>query len=301
MGVDYAIRMYIREENLGNSLRWLFQNTCNDCNPLSVSVDDSIIKLNGSGFKLNQSYLTHNAENDQKIVVNDDFRALYYTTNLRFDLEPKLIEYYFDTVYHENGLETFNEQFTSLYDGNGKIVIGNFMASIHKLPDLPVIEFDFLAVTSGISRILEESIAARKWIHEFSEASEAIMSYIDMEYRGSKIVYYKGNKMEVTLKDCFETNDSMYTIQNLITDYFHLEKRLDLNNDKKYSVLPEKMNIIEDAKYTVSIHIDKWYLTIEYGYNVQMELNENQVTRVKREGKKYMDDFVNDWFNNRKN
>ncbi|MEO4005496.1 hypothetical protein [Flavobacterium sp. CAU 1735] len=291
MGLYYSVRIYIKKENLSKSLQWLFENTSKDNDQLTVLVDDDPIPCNGSHFRLKGYGQTNKIEINESIAINDNFQSLYYSTSLLLDLEPKLMDYYLGPIYNENYLEHFQEQFNELYDGKGKIRVGYFKASILKLSNSQIFEFNFQGVTSGMSCMLEESMSVRKWIYEFSDASESVLSYIDMESSGIKIIYYKGHKTEIILKNSIPKS-SLYTFQNLLTDYFHLENDLELNNDQKYSILTENINVVEDDQYSVFIANAKWYLDIRSGYNEQIELNENQITRFRKEGKKYMDDLV---------
>lgn len=59
----------------------------------------------------------------------------------------------------------------------------------------------FLAVTTRMSEMLVQSMSVRKWILEFSEFTDATLSFIDMESAGHKMLYYNGIPLDMVIPD----------------------------------------------------------------------------------------------------
>lgn len=203
MGLDYAIKTYIKKEKLSISLKWLSEHTQKGQETLQISCNNEITLLTGQYFKIEKHPL---ATGD---TIIEDFTVLSFYTSLIFDIDPKVIASIADdaVLYSEpfSWLETFKEDFQQCYLGNGKISIGGFYSTIKKMENNDVYEMNFMAVTSDMSRMIARSIAVKKWIVDLSEASDAIFSYVDMEEAGRNVYFYKG-QLNLTLHTNYDTH-----------------------------------------------------------------------------------------------
>ena len=204
MGLDYSIRTYIKKEKLSASLKWLFENSSNDGGePLQIRSNNETTPVSGHFFKVERRPpVTGN-------TIIDNFTVLSFTTSLIFDIDPKVIASIANNamLYDQpfSWLEDFKERFEQLYLKNGKISIGGFDTTITKMENNDVYEMVFMAVTSNMSWMIAKSIAVKKWIVDFSEASDAIFSYVDMEDSGRNVYYYKG-RLNLTLHTNYDTH-----------------------------------------------------------------------------------------------
>ncbi|MFY7669675.1 hypothetical protein ACOSP6_01170 [Tenacibaculum sp. MEBiC06402] len=225
MGLNYSIRTYVREENLSKCLHWIKDNTDSDNNSFNVIINNKNYTLHGDGIHFYDSNHQNIDESNflDKKGNYQDFNAIYFSTSIIFDIDPKIISSVGDWTLEFDGsrLEEFIQNFQSSYLGNGKISIGNFETSISKLNNKPIYEIDFGAVTSDISKILESSHSVRKWMKDFSKASESILTYIDSEHNGKIITYYKGIDLEIIIKNSIEPYSE--SLLNFFKDYYNLE------------------------------------------------------------------------------
>jgi hypothetical protein len=204
MGLDYSIKTYIKKEKLSAGLKWLLENTStNGEEPVQVRFNNETSLLNGFYFKIDHHpHITRNS-------IIEDFTVLSFNTSLIFDIDPKVIASIADNavLYSQpfSWLEDFKEDFKHFYLGNGKICIGGFDTTITKMENDDVYEMVFMAVTSDMSRMIAKSIAVKKWIVDLSEASDAILTYVDMEHEGRRIYYYKG-RLNLTLHTNYDTH-----------------------------------------------------------------------------------------------
>ncbi|NQX64643.1 hypothetical protein HQN90_00750 [Paenibacillus alba] len=76
---------------------------------------------------------------------------------------------------------------------NGKASIVCIYISIKKLDGLnDEIEVSFTAATSDMSRLFEDSISISKWFTDLSMEVNSIITYLDLEDDGARIIYFKG-------------------------------------------------------------------------------------------------------------
>lgn len=203
MGLDYSIKTYIKKDKLSTSLKWLSQNTIKGEKTLQIRCSNEISLLTGLYFKIENNP----PANGDTII--EDFTVLSFFTSLILDIDPKVIASVANDAnfYSEpfSWLESYKEDFEQCYLGNGKIRIGGFDTTIKKIENGEVYEMNFMAVTSDMSRMIAKSIAVKKWIVDFSEASDAIFSYVDMEECGRNVYYYKG-PLNLTLNTNYDTH-----------------------------------------------------------------------------------------------
>jgi hypothetical protein len=203
MGLDYSIRTYVKKEKFSAALKWLLENTnTNGEEPVQVRFHNETSFLNGYYFKIDRQPLITGHS------ITEDFTLLAFVTSLVFDIDPKVIASVADNavLFSQpfSWLEDFKKDFEHFYLGNGKISIGGFDTYITKMEN-DVYEMVFMAVTSDLSRMIAKSIAVKKWIVDFSEAADAIFSYVDMEDEGRRVYYYKG-RLNLTLHTNYDTH-----------------------------------------------------------------------------------------------
>lgn len=294
MGLNYTIRTYVREENLSKCLNWIKDNTDSERDSFSISINKKNYNLYGNAVHFYDSQHQYLDESNflNKEGIYQGFEDIYFSTSIVFDIDPKIISSIGDWTLEFNGssLEEFIENFQHHYLGNGRISIGNFHLSISKVKDRPVYEIDFTAVTNSMSIMLESSPSVRKWIKGLSEASESILTYIDLENSGRLILYYKGIDLEILLKG--HVNDSSSeSLLGFFAEYYNLE----FNHEFRTSLdktIKSRIYIIEDTNYKMYIENNQWIVYIDYGY--KFKLNDNEVNKFRQEGKYYLDSLVRD-------
>ncbi len=170
-----------------------------DYAPLQLIIDNKETNLRGTWFKLNDhrsGYL-----NTQEVVT--DFDVLYFNTSLIFDIDPELITSLATGWMRFNRgfeyLEDFKESFENAYLGNGKMRYGGYESKIIWLKDLEVFVFDLSAVTTDMSIAMEKSMAVKKWMMDFSRNADALLTHLDQDYNGRRVLYYKGKEIDVTI------------------------------------------------------------------------------------------------------
>ncbi len=220
MGLDYSIRTYVRKEKLPQCLQWLCANSQEENNTaIKIAVANEILKINGHFSLLN---------GNQKIEANQvitDFKRISFSTSLIFGIDPDIIASLasWDAEYRmPDSLEDFKANFAAAYLGDCRIGIGLFDSTITRLKHHEVYEIDLRAVTTEMSQMLERSLSVKKWILAFSKAAGSIMTYIDLEHNGRRILFYNGREIEVIIKKGIEY-DSFHFVQDLLKDYNELE------------------------------------------------------------------------------
>ncbi|KQT33136.1 hypothetical protein ASG22_18120 [Chryseobacterium sp. Leaf405] len=204
MGLDYSIITFVKKEKLSDSLSWLNKN--------SNGISKAILKLE------NENYIDVSGDYFKEKIIHD-INKLNFSTSLVFDVDPEI----FTSIYNpycQDPVSDFKEYFQNIYLGNGKISIGSFDASIIKHKDHDVYELSFSAVTTTMSIMLDSSLSVRNWLHEFSIVSDSIVTFIDLESSGHKIVFYKGKKVEII--DENPNDDSRNIEENYLNEYYKL-------------------------------------------------------------------------------
>ncbi|QQQ29991.1 hypothetical protein [Chryseobacterium indoltheticum] len=120
----------------------------------------------------------------------------------------------------------FKEYFEDRYLGNGKVCIGSFDVSINKHKDYDIYMLSFGAVTTKMSTMLSESLSVRNWLQEFSKISNSILTFIDLESSGDKIVFYKGKKVEIQIDDEKRNIILENLEENYLDEYYKLTQHL---------------------------------------------------------------------------
>jgi len=296
MGLDYSIRTYIREENLSKCLNWIKDNTDSERDSFSINIGKKNYNLYGDAVHFYDSQHQYLDKSNflNKEDIYQGFDTIYFSTSIVFDIDPKIISSVGDWTLEFDGsrLDEFIDDFQQHYLGNGRISIGNFDSSISKIKNKPIYEIDFRAVTSDMSRMLESSPSVRKWLKGLSEASESILTYIDLEHNGRLILQYKGIDLEILLK--VHVNDSSSeSLLDFFVEYYNIEFNHEFRTNLEKTI-KSRIYIIEATNYKMYIENNQWIVYVYYGYNFEFELNDNQINKFRQEGKDYLDRLVED-------
>ncbi|PZM66114.1 hypothetical protein QJQ58_08850 [Paenibacillus dendritiformis] len=62
------------------------------------------------------------------------------------------------------------------------------------------VAISFTAVTSDMSLLFQDSISIHRWFIGLSQAADAVMTYLDLEYEGERLIYYRGDEINIELK-----------------------------------------------------------------------------------------------------
>jgi hypothetical protein len=199
MGLNYAISAYLEQQRLADFFDWLYEHSEYN-NTFSVVIGDRQSKIRGAWLNVDEQKLQA-----EETLIIPAFDSMTFSTSLVFDIDPETITSledwggrFGDVKYY---LEDFRERFEDSYLGDGKISIGHFDVSIYRLHEHGVYDISLTAVTSSMSRMLQESLSVRKWLAEFSEGVRPVMTYLDMESEGNRVHYYRGKTMDRTLTD----------------------------------------------------------------------------------------------------
>lgn len=215
MGLDYSISTFVTRAKLADSLNWLSERLYDNGDSKHIKLDEDYIKISGSSFRDHKGKL-----NDSSIDFAEGF---CFNTSLIFDIDPVIINSLCDQYPHYFDINIFKEDFENYYLGNGKIQMGGFDSEIIKLEKYDVYHITFMAATTAISQMLIDSLSVRNWIEEFSQASASIASYIDMEHHGHKILFYKDQKIDITISDPYDVPQDITA--NFFDEYFKLIQR----------------------------------------------------------------------------
>ncbi len=88
------------------------------------------------------------------------------------------------------------------YIGNdGKAGIGCIYIKERKLPNASgEISVSFTAATSSMSLLLRDSYSIRQWFIRLSKEFHSILTYLDLEHEGHRLIYYRGQEINIELK-----------------------------------------------------------------------------------------------------
>lgn len=228
MGQDNSIVTYVKKEKIVDCLNWLYEHSWAGDEQLALVIDNKAIGLRGTGFKIND----HRSDYLRKDELLKDFDIVYFNTSLIFDIDPELIESLGTSWMKFNRgneyLEDFKESFLQMYLGDGKMRYGGFDSRIFRLKEPGVFVIELSAVTTDMSIAMEKSLAVKKWMLEFSRSSEAILTHLDQDYKGRRLLYYMGEEIDVTI--CDRSRDDPYGLPgNFLEDYLKLALTYDRN------------------------------------------------------------------------
>lgn len=101
---------------------------------------------------------------------------------------------------------------------NGKARIGGIDISTRELEGNPdEIEVSLTAVTSDMSLLFRDSVSITRWFVEMSREINSIITYIDLEDDGVRIIYFNDSEVNLELK-------SNHHLGNLQGNFFDIIK-----------------------------------------------------------------------------
>lgn len=104
---------------------------------------------------------------------------------------------------------------------DGKARIGCIYISARELEgNLDEIEVSLTAATSDMSLLFRDSISITKWFIELSREINSIITYIDFEDEGVRIVYFNGSEVNLELKSNHHLGDLRRNFFNIIKEFY---------------------------------------------------------------------------------
>lgn len=82
---------------------------------------------------------------------------------------------------------------------NNTVNVGN-IDIVEKKIDKDKVLISFIGVTDEMSNLISESISLRKFFLNLSENVSSIITFIDLEWEGYKIIYYNGDNINISLE-----------------------------------------------------------------------------------------------------
>jgi hypothetical protein len=95
--------------------------------------------------------------------------------------------------------------------------VGCIYLEIKPSPPSEYAYVSFLAATSDMSRLLQDSPSIRKWFIQLSRLINASATFMDLEEQGFEFIYWQGNSVSATLNEELEvTQNAGLNSQSLI-------------------------------------------------------------------------------------
>lgn len=156
-------------------------------------------------------------ENKDKLINyinnNGSMNDIGYIGRFKFD---KYILSYLQS-YHSD------EEIQKQIDRNEKASIGYIFYNERIEENNPdTIGISFMAATSYMSELFRESESIYKWFIELSNLTSSMLTYIDFEHLGYRIIFHKGKEVNIQIRyDNQEYDYSGIPQFNEIIDDFH--------------------------------------------------------------------------------
>lgn len=110
---------------------------------------------------------------------------------------------------------------------DGKASIGSIYLKERKLSS-DEIEVSFTAATSDMSLLFKDSISISRWFIGLSKEVNSIITYIDLEDEGVRIMFYKGSSVQLDIRGDnhlgYFRDNFLGMIQDFSQRYLHFEK-----------------------------------------------------------------------------
>jgi len=87
-----------------------------------------------------------------------------------------------------------------------------------------VCKYVFTAATSNMSFLFEESVSIRAWFVELSKQVGAMITYMDLEYNGNRIIFWGGKEIDILLKNNTHFDLTVQEFRNAIITFSESEK-----------------------------------------------------------------------------
>ncbi|MDQ0496068.1 hypothetical protein [Paenibacillus brasilensis] len=118
---------------------------------------------------------------------------------IHFDMDSFILKYLeggYGWNPHYNKLEI-----STHIKPDGKARIGCIYISITEIEGQnDEVEVFLTAATSDMSLLFRDSVSINRWFIELSKEMNSIITYIDMEDEGVKIIYFKGSQIDLEIK-----------------------------------------------------------------------------------------------------
>ena len=126
---------------------------------------------------------------------------------INFPIDSYILKYLEESYGSHNNHIFSNTVKQFMRDNNSKAHIGCIYLTEDMYDDSnEICKYEFTAATSDMSFLFQDSISIKKWFIELSKAVDSVISYIDLEYNGNRIIFFNGKEIDIFLKgdDCFQ-------------------------------------------------------------------------------------------------
>ncbi|WP_240420532.1 hypothetical protein [Paenibacillus periandrae] len=105
-------------------------------------------------------------------------------------------------------------------NSDGSANIGCINVRERKLPNLKgELSISFTAVTSSMSHLFRDSVNIHKWFLDLSKEVDSIITYIDLESEGDRIIYFRGHEINIELKGEGHIDLGKKDFLNIMTEF----------------------------------------------------------------------------------
>ena len=211
MGLDYDYRIYIKKEQLKETLKFLHKHADKERVSFEI-INDQLYKINEYANGQTSKTLLENFGINQKIdtciLVDEDNSIieyhLYYLTQ----------HYQPDSTDKSDFIDYYKNTDNKWWIGNIEININDYSSKIANC-----IELQFWAVTSDMSRLFAKSTSIDKYFKELCRATEADYGCFYMEHNGYRLIWAKGKEYNLTvpiLWSSFEEHGFVNVISDIL-------------------------------------------------------------------------------------
>lgn len=291
MGLDYAMRSYVPEANVGKAFNWLEKSTHGASRK---------IKIEGSDFEIKTYFLYINKERIEDVEIPNakmPFESMDLSLSLKFDLDSSIVKFW-EGGY---GWVRIPEKIDDYLLPNNQIWVGAFDVNISRVDKYKLYRFDFQAVTSDMSLMLKDSHSAKNWLLSFSKECSSKVSLFD--FKGEeRFIFHEDKEIKFDVRSLLEQPDKNLP-QKVVNDFYKYETELysDYNfSPTKNDQTHERINIIEGDYYNIYLLGNKWYVEIlsqHFKNTINFrELDAKEISHLRKEGKIYSDSLCENYY-----
>lgn len=190
MGLDYDYKIYLKREKLLNALEYL-QANCDEKRTGFEVEKGQLIKVNRYHDRV------------EKSVLENHGLSQTFDCCIIFKSDNRIVEYYLKELaqnYQHNTDD--DDDYIALYQyDKDRYWVGNIEIHINDYSEKEtgLIELEFWAVTSDMSRLFAESESIDKFFKTFCSQVEADFGCLYMEDSGYKLIWFEGEEMNLTV------------------------------------------------------------------------------------------------------